>query len=320
MKEFDILVMGELNVDLILSDIQSFPEMGKEILAKGMNLTLGSSSAIFASNAAAFGQRVAYLGKIGVDVFGHMVISALKEKKVNTSWIVQSKDLATGATVALSYGNERAMVTHTGAMEMLSSRDLTEDMLDRARHLHISSVFLQPLVKQELYEILRRAKDKGLSTSVDTQWDPSEKWDLNLPRLLPLIDVFIPNEDEVKALTQTSSVEDAILKLKDHANIIVVKRGSEGSTAYDRGEFIYAEPFPNHDVVDAIGAGDSFDAGFISQYLRSPNIELCLKLGNLAGALNTTAPGGTAAFASPMKIKETAMQKFQVNINEFVSL
>ena len=69
-KQFDVLVIGELNVDIILHNIDNFPEVGKEVLAQQMTLTLGSSSAIFASNISSLGASVAFLGKIGNDEFG----------------------------------------------------------------------------------------------------------------------------------------------------------------------------------------------------------------------------------------------------------
>ena len=312
MKPFDILVVGELNVDLILSQVQEFPRMGAEILAKDMVLTLGSSSAIFACNASTLGSKVGFVGKIGTDSFGTLVIDTLKAKNVKTVHIIRASDYKTGITVALSFGNDRAMVTYPGAMEYLSGENVTDQLLSEARHMHVSSVFLQPQIKRDIQSIFERAKKAGVSTSLDTQWDPSEKWDLDLAKLLPFVDVFIPNEDEILRLTGAASVEAAIEKLKPKANWIVVKMGTKGSIAWANGKMHRAEPYLNSQVVDAIGAGDSFDAGFVSQFVRGAAIEKCMRVGNLAGAINTTGAGGTGAFSSLEKVQAIARERFNV--------
>ena len=158
------------------------------------------------------------------------------------------------------------------------------------------------------------AKDLGLTTSLDTQWDPLEQWDINLPKLLPLVDVFIPNQDEILALTKQKNVFAAIDAIKKFSNIIVVKMGNKGSVAHFQDQLFEVPSYLNSAVVDTIGAGDSFDAGFVSRFVKGRNLESCLKFANLAGAINTTAAGGTTAFSSYEKIKETALRRFNVNI------
>ncbi len=310
----DILVIGELNVDLILNKIQSFPKMGAEILAHEMDLTLGSSSAIFASNISTLGLKTAFLGKIGEDNFGSLVVDSLENKKVDTSLIIKDKNLNTGATIVLNYEEDRAMVTHPGAMEMLTLQDVTKEKLATANHLHISSIFLQPGIKNNLVAILQMAKEAGLTTSMDTQWDPEEKWDIPLNEILPLLDVFIPNEIEICRLTGENDCKNAIDKIQDNANIIAVKRGNKGSMAYANKEIIEKPAYLNKSVVDAIGAGDSYDAGFIYKFINGCSLDQCLDFANLTGALNTTAPGGTGAFENIAKVKQLAHEKYNYKI------
>ena len=310
MKEYDVIVVGELNVDLILNEIESFPEIGKEKLANRMDLVLGSSSAIFASNLSSLGAKVSYIGKIGNDRFGNLVINSLQEKNVNTDLIIVDDKLKTGATVVLNFDEDRAMVTHGGAMEHLGIDDIKVEQLLKAKHMHVSSIFLQPEIKKNIIEIFKLAKQNGLTTSLDTQWDPAEKWDLDLENLLPFVDVFIPNEEEIKHLTGKQTVEDAIKSIKDFANIIVVKMGSKGSVSWNDNELKEIPAFLNTSVVDAIGAGDSFDAGFVFKYVNNAKIEECQRFANLTGAINTTASGGTAAFKNYISVMEFAKNKF----------
>ncbi len=308
-KKYDVIVVGELNVDLILNRIDGFPEMGKEKLAAEMTLTLGSSSAIFASNLSALGAKVAFLGKIGNDRFGELVLESLRQKGVSTDLIIQDEKLNTGATIVLNYDEDRAMVTHAGAMEHLTLQDIHQEKLALARHLHFSSFFLQPGLRQDVHTMFALAKSLGLSTSFDMQWDPAEEWDMDYQAILPEVDVFFPNTQELTELTGQINMREAIKRLSA-ANTIVVKKGSAGSSVWNKGQEHPLPAFLNSDVVDAIGAGDSFNAGFIFKYIRGASLDECQRFGNLCGAINTTAAGGTTAFTNYDEIIKIAEKRF----------
>lgn len=313
MKKYDVLVLGELNADLILNNIEGFPTIGTEILSRDMQLVMGSSSAIFACNLSILGAKVAFLGKMGIDVFGNLVEASLKEKGVSTEFVIKDKELLTGVSVAMNYGEDRAMVTYPGAMESLSAEDVSDEVLKSAKHLHISSIFLQPLVLRDLKNIFSRAKSLGLTTSLDTQWDPSENWNFNMEEVLPYVDIFLPNKKEFLSLTRSKSKEQGILKVSSFSNTIVIKDGANGSYQYCKGEMIEKSPFLNNQVIDCIGAGDSFNAGYIKRYVEGFGKEDCLEYGNLCGAVNTTCAGGTGAFKSLDLVQEIANKKFGYN-------
>ena len=317
MKKFDVIVVGELNIDLILNHIDSLPQVGKEILASKMDLTLGSSSAIFASNLSSLGARVAFIGKVGKDIFGDMIIRDLEAKGVDTSMVIQSKELNTGATIVLNYDEDRAMVTHPGAMENLTMQDISREQIAQAKHLHFSSYFLQPGIQGDLPKLFKMAKEAGLTTSLDTQWDPLEKWNFDFEDLLPYLDVFLPNEKELLHLTGKEDLDAAIDFIRSPKTALIIKRGNEGSVAVTNGRINHLPPFLNKEVVDAIGAGDSFNAGFIYKYINNAPVEVCQEFGNLIGAISTTAPGGTGAFTSQQHIAAIAKTKFDYNIDEF---
>jgi sugar/nucleoside kinase (ribokinase family) len=309
-KQFDALVIGELNVDLILNQIGKFPEMGKEVLADNMNLTLGSSSAIFASNLSTLGTSVAFAGKLGHDNFGDHIIASLKSRGVNTDSIIRSVKHSTGATIVLNYGEDRAMVTYQGAMKYLGIQDIPDNVFLKCKHVHLSSVFLQPGLASDLVTLFKKAKSFGLTTSIDPQWDPAEKWDIGFQELLPYVDVFMPNIKELCAITNTTNLERGLNSLKSFAKIVVVKNGSEGAYLWDGNELLHQPPFLNREVVDSIGAGDSFDSGFIHKYLQGKSLKECLEFGALTGAINTTRPGGTNAFENLNLVKTIARSSF----------
>ncbi len=313
-KVYDIIVVGELNVDLILDQIEKFPEVGKEVLAHKMTLTLGSSSAIFASNISSLGSRVAFIGKIGKDKFGEVVLESLQRNKVDTSMIKIDNTAGTGATINLNMGEDRANTTYPGAMDLLTIDDISEDDLKKARHLHFSSFFLQPGIRGDIGKLFSMAKNAGLTTSFDMQWDPEEKWELDLHKILPYVDVFLPNEAELMLLTRQSNLAKAIEIVKIYKGIIVIKRSNKGSMVWYKDALTDLPAFLNENVVDAIGAGDSFNAGFIHQFINGADINICQKFGNLTGAVSTTASGGTAAFEDHILFKQTALDKFGVEI------
>jgi sugar/nucleoside kinase (ribokinase family) len=314
-KEIDVLVVGELNVDLILDRIEKFPEIGKEVIAKDMTLTLGSSSAIFASNISSLGARVAFIGKIGKDKFGDVVLESLQNNEVDISMIRVDEQWGTGATIILNVDEDRAMTTYPGAMDHLTIDDISDEDLSKARHLHFSSYFLQPGMWGSLGELFRRAKKLGLTTSFDMQWDPQETWQLDVADVLPFVDVFLPNEKEIMFLTGKDDPESAAALLKDYVHVLAVKRGNKGSQVYCEGILSDLPPFLNRKVVDAIGAGDSFNAGFIYRFISGDTIAECQKFGNLTGAVSTTAAGGTAAFRNYGQFKKVALEQFGVEID-----
>jgi sugar/nucleoside kinase (ribokinase family) len=313
-NKIDVIVIGELNVDIILNEIESFPVIGKEIIANTMSVTLGSSSAIFASNLSSLGSHVAFIGKVGEDNFAQVVLTALKRKNVDTSHIMKSTSLSTGATIVLNYDQDRANVTYPGAMNDLRLKDIDFGFLSIARHMHFSSCFIQPGIRNDLTTLFRQAKELGLTTSLDTQWDPEEKWDLPLEKLLPYVDVFLPNIQEFKFLTGSKTIEEGIRKLQHCAHFIVIKNGSDGAMAWNGKDLVSQAAFKNDYVVDCIGAGDSFNAGFIKDFINKKPLNKCLETGALIGAINTTSAGGTGAFENPDMIRKIARERFNYTL------
>lgn len=314
-KVYDVLVAGELNVDIILNHLNKFPEMGKEVLAEQMTITLGSSSAIFASNLSVLGTRVAFAGALAKDQFGNQILSSLREKGVVTDHIVFTKDRSTGATIALNFDEDRAMITYPGAMSVFSLEDVPEKLFSESKHLHVSSIFLSVKLKEQVCKLFRKAKSFGLTTSLDPQWDPEEQWDIDFKSLLPDVDVFLPNESELLALTGSVSTEEAVKKIQGYSNnILIVKSGRNGAFLWKGEESIHQPAFLNEKVADSIGAGDSFDAGFIHQFIQGKSLRQCLEFAALTGAINTTRAGGTTAFQNFEQVKAIAQSTFNYKL------
>jgi sugar/nucleoside kinase (ribokinase family) len=292
---FDVSVIGELNLDLILYGLPQELVLEREHLAKELSITLGSSSAIFAHNLALLGNKVGFSSCIGSDPFGEICAKRLGESGVDLSRVRRLPGKTTGLTVILPQRKQRFILTYPGTMYEMTNRDLELSYLLNAKHLHVSSYFLQKGVRPHLIEIYRKAKEAGLSTSLDTNDDPEDRWSGDIQLLLKYVDILLPNEREACKLAQATDIERAAQVLSQRVPILVIKRGAQGATAW-AGKEKYANFPPVVDVADPVGAGDSFDAGFIHQYIRGAKVEECLKFANVAGALSATRAGGTEAF------------------------
>jgi sugar/nucleoside kinase (ribokinase family) len=292
---FDVSVIGELNLDLILSGLPAELDLEREHLASDLNITLGSSSAIFAHNLASLGNKVGFSSSMGTDPLGEICLQRLAERGVDLTGVRHMNGKTTGLTVILPQGKKRYILTYPGTMFEMTEKDLDLKYVFDTKHLHVSSYFLQKGLQASLGDIFRRAKAEGLTTSLDTNDDPEDRWSCNVHELLANVDVLLPNEREACKLTQVEDVEQAAEILSQKVAMIVIKRGSQGVLARVSKERFVAIP-PKVDAIDHVGAGDSFDAGFIHQFIRGGKIEECLAFGNIVGALSVTRSGGTEAF------------------------
>jgi|SRR5579871_1339663 len=296
MPRFDVTIAGELNLDLILYGLPEQLAPERELIADRMILTLGSSSAIVAHNLSALGSRVGFQSRIGVDSLGQIALERLQQGGVDTSLVRRVEGPSTtGLTVILHHESWRNILTYMGTIAELTWDDLDLDYLSDARHFHLSSYYLHRSLQPRIGELLRHLKSRGLTISLDTNDDPDDRWAGGLREVLRYVDVLLPNEREARKIAGTEDLETAIRELSQLVPLVVVKLGREGALA-QRGTERLVSPSKEAKVVDTVGAGDSFDAGFLHQYLLGSDIPTCLAKGNLAGALSTTRPGGTEAF------------------------
>ena len=295
MPRFDVSVVGELNLDLILSGLPPKLEREREHLAKSLTITLGSSSAIFTHNLALLGNRVGFSSAIGSDALGEMALQFLRESDTDVAGVRKFPGKQTGLTTILPTGTERYILTYPGTMFEMGFEHLDLECVFDARHLRLSSYYLHRALRPQIPELFRAAKTAGLTTSLDTNDDPEDAWADDLQNVLPFVDVLLPNEKEACMIAHTDDLERAIAILAERVRLLVVKRGRAGAVARRGSERFRVEAFAV-EAVDSVGAGDSFDAGFVHQFIRGEPIEECLKFGSLAGALSATRAGGIEAF------------------------
>ena len=288
---FDILVAGEINPDLILAG-NVVPEFGQvEKLVDSAVLTIGSSSAIFACGAARLGLKVAFIGVCGDDIFGRFMLDEMSKRGVDVSNVIVRSDGQTGLSVILNNQSDRAILTHSGLIAELQASDMTDNLLSQSKHLHVASYFLQTKLQPNLPNLFRQAHSLGLTTSLDTNYDPSEKW-IGFDELLSVTNVFLPNETEAKLLSGADNVDEAANRLGSRVEALVIKLGKDGALGVQKGERVRTTSIPVN-VIDTVGAGDSFDAGFMYGYLNQWSMDKSLHLAYICGALSTQQAGGT---------------------------
>lgn len=293
--QFDITIAGEINLDLILYGLPEQLPFERELLATGFEATLGSSSAILAHNLAVLGARMGLITRTGNDPLGRIALERLRDAGVDTSKSTQDPERTTGLTVLLHHGDTRRILTWPGTMSEMSIRHLDEAYLARSRHFHLSSLFLQRALAPDLPNLFRTLKSAGLTLSLDTNDDPEDRWCGVLDELLDLVDVLLPNEAEACRIAKRTTLSEALEALGARVPCVAVKCGKRGCVVQGAGKR-FEVPAVRVAAVDTIGAGDSFNAGFLLAWTRGLPPEECGRAGNITGALSTLRPGGTEAF------------------------
>jgi len=293
-KRFDISVVGELNADLILYGLPPTLEPEHEHLAEDFAITLGSSSAIFAHNISLLGSRVGFTSCIGDDPLGKFCVDRLKESGVDVSGVKALSGKTTGVTVILPLSKQRQILTYLGTTLDLQFVHLDLNYLRSASHFHLSSFFLLRGLRPGIPELFSQLKLSGLTTSLDTNDDPEGLWAEDVKSVLKSVDIFLPNEREACKLTGAKDVQDALEALSHLVPIVVIKCGPKGVIA-KRGKNQFHAPSLLVQPMDTVGAGDSFNAGFLHKFILRCNLEECLEYGNAIAALSTTRAGGTEA-------------------------
>ncbi len=295
--ELDLLVLGDVNPDLILTGEDLTPAFGQvEQLLDGAGLTIGGSGAIMACGAARLGLRTAIAGIVGDDLFGRFMTESLATRGVDVGGVAVATSAPTGLTVILARPEDRAILTFPGTMAALTGESVPGELLGRARHVHVASFFMQTALVPELRRIFDEVHAAGATTSIDPNWDPAERWDGGLSDLMEATDLFLPNAEEAQRIAGLTEPAAAARALADTAGLVAVKLGAEGALAARAGsDPIRVAPPLGVVPIDTVGAGDSFDAGLLAALLRGESLQRALALGCACGALSTRAAGGTAA-------------------------
>ncbi len=300
--KFDVANIADIFADLVITGPEK-PAFGQvETLADTYEVELGGSGPIFASQFAKLGGSIAVITVVGEDRMGDFVLERMKEVGIDTTFVRRSHRNKTPLGLNISVKGDRSMLTVLGTLREIEGGLVPDSLLDRVRHWHVAGFFLLPSLFGFWPGFLKTARKKGVTISLDTNWSPEGNWDRVL-EILPLVDLFFPNEEEAMAITGTSDPSQAGMQLSEKVPAVVMKRGAMGASVF-RGkeelqisnETVVESPVK---VVDTTGAGDSFDAGFIFEWLNGGSSEACLKTAIRCGTSNVQGVGGLRSQYTP---------------------
>jgi len=294
-RRFDVTLVGDVNIDIVLYGLPEDLTPERELLATDISILLGGSAAITAHNLAALGNTTGFITTAAGDHFGSLCQMELLQAGVDLSHCVPVKPTQTGVTVLIQNQKFRRMLTYAGATVHLDYQHLDLNYLADSSHFHMSSYYLQRALTEQIPQLFATLKHAGLTISLDPNDDPACTWDRGILEALRFVDVLMPNEREACQLAGEPELNRAIATLTKLVPLLIVKRGADGVSAHTVTQSWHAPARPVQ-VVDAVGAGDSFNAGFLHAWTRGWSIEQSLAYGNLVGARSTTASGGTSAF------------------------
>ncbi len=282
-----VLFLGDANIDLLFSGLESPVTADCEVFCSGFSRALGGSTALAAAVFARLGGSAAFCGLIGDDENGRFITERLTSAGVDTSLLHSTSESPTGITVNLQYGRERSQVTCRGTLAICCETDRALQQLDRFCHIHISGPYGMPVFLPQISGFITAAKTAGKTVSIDTQWDPSGHWE-GLDSWLPQIDLLFVNEHEAGSITGENDPKSAWQKLRKRTACPVVKLGADGVIV--DGKIYPAIDVP---VVDTTGAGDSFAAGFLFAVLeQGKTIPEAATFASCVSAVACTYAGG----------------------------
>jgi sugar/nucleoside kinase (ribokinase family) len=294
--------VGDVNADLIFTGLSTLPQSEQEILATGFDVVIGGQTGTTARALSNLGVNVTFVGKVGDDTYGRKAIERLKQDGVDPSGIIVDSELETGITVVLTTGSERAFATFLGSIGEIRRSDIDSGRLRGADHIHVGSYYLQNNLRPELAELFREAKEAGLTTSLDPGWDPANEWGNDLFDVLSLVDVFLPNETEAIAISQTDTPGEALQVLGEYAQAVVIKQGAKGCTARNKDKTGHCPAF-EVPIVDVTSAGDIFNAGFIYAFLHEWDLDTAAQFANACGAIAVTKAGSAGIISGVREVE-----------------
>ena len=288
----DVVCLGILVADAIARPVDDVPPRGALELVDEISLHGGGCALNTASALVRFGLEAAVVGKVGADPFGDFILQLLDERGVDRRGVLQDSAVSTSATVVLvDSAGERTFLHLPGANGQLRREELDEDALFSGRALHVAGALVMPeLDGSPTAGVLEAAKGRGLTTSLDTVWDATGRWERLLPSL-PHLGLFVPSLAEGSAISREPEPESVAAWLRKRGvGTVAIKLGADGC-------FVASEEFegfvaaPAVEAIDGTGSGDAFAAGLLYGHLAGWPLERAAALANAAGALAVTAVG-----------------------------
>jgi sugar/nucleoside kinase (ribokinase family) len=289
----DIISSGLICADVVVKPVKSLPRLGTAQAVDSVELRCGGCGLNTAIVLHRLGVSVGIAGKVGLDAFGDFLVKEVAGHGIDVRGVVRDADVHTTSAVAMvSPSGERSFLYSPGSSsEKWSPQDVDSSLLASAKILHVGGIM--KLRNTQSGTLLKRAKEMGLITSLDTDWDASGKWLELVEACLPHTDLFLPNLDEAAFISgKKAPNEMAEFFFARGVQTFALKMGEKGCYVRTVNDEFVA-PGYKVDVVDTTGAGDAFVGGFLAGYHKGWDLKKCAQLANACGALCTTKIGAT---------------------------
>ena len=298
----DVTCVGILVADAIARTVNGLPESGKLQLIDKIELFTGGCAMSAAIDMARLGLDVSIIGKIGKDGFGRFMSAALKDEKVNIEGLRIDETTGTSASVVTVDSNgERSFLHYLGANEVFGIDDIDYTIIQKSGIVFVAGTMLMPKFDgAQCAEFLKKVKEMGKFTVLDTAWDSKGRWMNVLEPCMKYIDLFIPSIEEAAMLSGKEDVEEiADTFLAMGVKTAVIKLGKKGCFIKNLdGEKHLIPTYSKIKAVDTTGAGDSFVAGFITGLTKGWNLYECGKFANAVGTHCVMAAGASTGIKS----------------------
>jgi sugar/nucleoside kinase (ribokinase family) len=300
MADKNVACLGIVVGDFLVKPVERMPEKGKLILTDRTELHIGGCASNTGVVLKRMGVDVAVIGKVGSDNLGKFLLNRLKEEGLDVSRMMTSDTTNTSGTAVFIHADgERSFIHSVGTNADIKIDEIDFDFIKKFSILHIAGALLMPNFDgAPMAETLKKSKEEGLTTCLDTAWDSTGRWLTLLERSLPYVDYFLPSIEEARMLTGKYAPEDvASFLLSRGVRNVGLKMGKEGSFIMNNSEQHHFKAL-DIEVVDTTGCGDAYAAGFIAGLSRNFSFERCGMLANLTGAKIATSIGATSGVSS----------------------
>jgi 2-dehydro-3-deoxygluconokinase len=247
------------------------------------------------------GHSAAWISRVGNDEFGEFLMREVRGEGVDVSGVSRDPEAQTGLMFKEVQPGRETRVTYyrqASAASRLSPADLREEYFRNARLLHLTGITpaLSDSCLNTVEAAVRLARKYGLTISFDPNirlklWT-KERAKTVLTRLVSQVDIVFPGLDEARLMMGAGDPEALLEKFRDYGvKIVALKAGVQGTWVASARHTCLIPIFQVEQVVDPIGAGDAFAAGFLSGFLEDKPLEECGRLANAMGALAVTTTG-----------------------------
>lgn len=292
-----VLFIGEINVDVMMGGMESPPIVDREVPCKTYDVVMGALTVVCACAYASLGGDTSFAGLAGEDDYGDFMVRGLRGFGIDTDLVRRTSQVRTGVTVNMIHGSARTQATYPGTIAEYDGAGLGEAVFKRFDHVHFAGVYLETKLLPRIAGLLKIAREAGITSSLDPQWDSTERWE-HMDEWLPLVTYLFVNQDEAMSITGATSAQEACRRLVPRTACPLVKVGEDGALVPVDGRVV-SVPSRAVEVVDTTGAGDSFDAGFLfARFCKKMGLVEAAEFANALAARSCTFVGGVNARSS----------------------